>query len=231
MKRFIYVLTYRQRHNVLLKWIKQQRREIASDLVAIEKESDQNRSKKISLRTLRNDFVNEASRFNKLRKTNDRKWKNSTTRSIFSAIVSAKVSKTFDKRRNSHQKISVSCDALQTTKKSIINFSISQSRSKQMFQIKNATFAFLRFIHSSKVFKLDAKRSTKLCRDDTKLTSTINTHRLTRKNNLSTSSISSTNRKTMQQSAYASLRRSTRISKQSERFRSDYAWRISYSIF
>jgi hypothetical protein len=121
----------------------------------------------------------------------------------------------------------VSCDALQTVKKTTFNFSTSKSRSKRIFKINNATSASLRFINSSKIFKFDAKRSIKLYKNDTKLTFIIDTQRLIRKDNLSTSSISSTNRKAMQHSAKASLRRNTRISKQSERFRSDYAWELA----
>lgn len=63
-------------------------------------------------------------------------------------------------------------------------------------------------------------RPIRLRTDGTKLISTTDTHRLTSKDNLS---MSSTNKKTMQQSADASLRRSTRISKQSERFCPEYA--------
>ena len=219
-----------KRHNVLLKWIEQQRREIANNLADIEKEGDQNRSKRISSKALRNHSVNEASKFNKFWKTNDHKRKKSTARSILNSIDSAKVSKTFNKRRNFHQKMNVSYNELQTVKKTIVDFSISKSRSKRMFKIKNATSAFLRPIHSSKIFKFDARRPTRLCRNDTKLTSIINTHWLTKKDNLSTSSILSTNRKAMQQSAKASLRRSIRISKQFERFHSGYAWELAMTF-
>ena len=119
--------------------------------------------------------------------------------------------------------MNVSYDGLQTVKKTTVDFSISKSRNKQMFKIKNATFLFLRFILSSKISKFDAKRPTKLCRNDTKLTSTTDTHDLTEKKNLNTSSTLSWNRKTMQQSAKTSLRKNTQISKQSEKFHSDYA--------
>jgi hypothetical protein len=158
-------------------------------------------------------IVNKTSRLNKSRKTNNRKRQKSTTRSILSVIDLAKIFKKFDKKRSFHQKMNVLCDVLQTMKKTIVDFNTSQRKSKQMFKIKNATSAFLRFIHSSKIFKFDAKRLIKLCKDNTKLTSFIDTHRLIKEDNLSRSSISSTNKKAMQQFAKASLRRSTRISK------------------
>ena len=212
-----------KRHDVLLKWIEQQRREIASGPAHTEEEGGQGRSKRASSRALRNYSVNEVSRLNKPPKTNDRKRKQSTARSILSPVDPAKVSKAPSKRRSSHQKMSILCDALQTVKKTTVDFSTPQPRSKQVFKVKNAMPASLRPIHSSKVFKPGAKRPTRLRRDGTKLTSTTDTHWLTRKDNLGTSSISSTDRKAMQQSANASLRRSTRISKQSERFRPGYA--------
>lgn len=202
-----------KRHNVLLKWVEQQRREIASGPADIEKEGGHGRSKRASSRALRKHPVNKASRLNKPRKTNDRKRKKSTAKSILSPVDPAKVSKAPSKRRSPHQKMSVSCDALQTVEKTTVDSSTPQSRSKQVFKVKNATPASLRPIHSSKVSKPGAKRPTRLCRDGTKLTSTIDTHRLIRKDNLGTSSTSSTDRKAMQQSAKASLRRSTRISK------------------
>lgn len=208
-----------KRHNVLLKWIEQQRREIASGPVDTEKEGGQGRSKRASSRALRNHPENEASRLNKPPKANDRKRKQSTARSILSPVDPAKVSKAPSKKRSPHQKMSVSCDASQTVEKTTVDFSTPQSRSKQVFKAKNATPASLRAIHSSKVSKPGSKRPTRLRTDGTKLTSTTDTHRLTRKGNLGTSSISSTDRKAMQQAANASLRRSTRISKQPERFR------------
>lgn len=209
-------------HNVLLKWIEQQRREIASG-PCIEKKGGQGRSKRASSRALQNHSVNQASRLNKPPKTNDRKRKQSTARSIFSPVDLAKVSKALSKKRSSHQKMSVSCDASQTVEKTTVSSSTPQSRSKQVFKVKNATPTSLCPIHSSKVSKSSAKRPTRLRKDDTKLTSTTDTHRLTRKDNLGTSSISSTDRKAMQQSANESLRRSTRISKQPERFCPGYA--------
>ena len=212
-----------KRHNVLLKWIEQQRREIANGLADTEKEGDQGRSKRASSKALRNHSVNEASRLNKSRKTNDRKQKKSTARSILSPVDPAKVSKAPSKRRSLYQKMNVSCDGLQTVGETTVDSSTSESRNKRVFKIKNATPAFLRPIHSSKVSKPGARRPTRLCRDGTKLTSTTDTHWLTRKDNLGTSSTSSTNRKAMQQSAKASLRRSTRILKQPERFHPGYA--------
>lgn len=75
--------------------------------------------------------------------------------------------------------MSFPCDALQRVEKMATNFSTPQLRSNQEFKVKNATLASLRPIHSSKVSKPGAKRSTRLCRDATKLASTTDTHRLT----------------------------------------------------
>ena len=127
--------------------------------------------------------------------------------------------------------MNVSYDELQTVKKTTVDFSISKSRNKQMFKIKNATFVFFRFILSSNIFKFNAKRSIKSCKNDTKLTSITDTHWLTKKKNLNTSSTLSTNRKAMQQSAKILLRKSTRISKQFEKFHFDYAWKLVMTFF
>ena len=64
-----------KRHDVLLKWIERQRREIVSGLAHTEKKGRQNRPKRASSRAFRNHSVNEASRFNKPPKTNDRRRK------------------------------------------------------------------------------------------------------------------------------------------------------------
>ena len=205
-----------KRHNVLLKWIEQQRREIASGPADTEKEGDQGPSKRAGLRALRNHPVNEASRLNKPLKTNDHKRKQSTARSILSPVDPTKVSKTPKKKRSLRQKASFSCDALQTVKKTAVDSSTPQSRSKQVFKVKNAAPASLCAIHSSKVSKPGTKRPTRPRKDGAGFTSTTDIRRLTRKDNLGTPSISSTSRKAVQQSANASLRRSTRISKQPE---------------
>lgn len=165
-----------KRHNVLLKWIEQQRREIASGPVDTEKEGGQGRSKRASSRALRNHPENEASRLNKPPKANDRKRKQSTARSILSPVDPTKVSKAPSKKRSPHQKMSVSCDASQTVEKTTVDSSNPQSRSKQVFKAKNATPASL-----SKVSKPGSKRPTRLRKDGTKLTSTTDTHLLTRK--------------------------------------------------
>jgi hypothetical protein len=109
--------------------------------------------------------------------------------------------------------ISVLCDTSQAAKKTIIDFSNLESRSKQVFPIRDAMLASLRLIHSSRVFKLGEKRSTELRKDGTQ--------RLKREVNFDLLSILSTGKK-IQQSGNASLRRSTRTSKSPKRFRPDY---------
>ena len=62
-----------------------------------------------------------------------------------------------------------------------IDFIAFKFKSKQMFKIKNAIFFSFRFIHLSKVCKLDEKRSTELHKNSTKLSSI----QLKEENNLS----------------------------------------------
>jgi len=167
---------------------------------------------------LRNHPTTEPSRLNKSPKANGRKRKQLTTRSILSPMNPAKVSKAPSKRRSPRQKMSVPCDASQAVEKTITDSITPESRSKQVFKVKDAMPASLRPIHSSRVSKLGGKRPTKLRRDGTKLPLTTGTHRLKREYNFGLSSTPSTGRKAMQQSANASLRRSTRTSKPPERF-------------
>ena len=172
--------------------------------------------KKVDFKTFRNYFARKASRFNKFRTTINRKRK----QSLFNSIDSTKVFKTFKKKRSDHHKMNVSRNTSQIAKTSNIDFNIFESRNKQTFKIKNTMFVFFRFIHSSKVFKLDEKQSIKLRKNDTKLSSIIDTHRLTKEKNLNILSI---RKKLMQQFVNTSLRKNTRISKQFKRFCFDYA--------
>lgn len=206
-----------KRHNVLLEWIEQQRREIASGRADTKEESSQGRSKRASSRAFRNRPATEASRTNKPPKASGRKRKQSTTRSILSPVDPAKVSKAPSKRRSPRQQMSVPCDTSQTAEKTTTDSSNPESRSKQ------AMPASLRPIHSSRVSKPRGKRPTRQRRDGTKLPITTGAHRLKREYNSGPSSTPSTGRKAMQQSADASLRRSTRTSKPPERFHPGFA--------
>ena len=210
-----------KRHNILLEWIERQRREIAGSRADTEKEGCQGRSKRASSRALRNRPATEASKPNKPPKASGRKRKQSTERSILSPVDPAKVSKA-SKRRGPHQKMSVPCDTSQEAEKTTPNSSTPESRSKQAFKVKDSMPTSLRPIHSSRVSKPGRKRPTRLRRDGTKLSPTTGTHQLTRRDNLGTSSTPSTGRKAMQQSANASLRRSTRISMPPERLHPAY---------
>ena len=201
-----------KRHNVLLEWIEQQRREIASGRADTKEESGQGRSKRASSRAFRNRPATEASRTNKPPKASGRKRKQSPTRSILSPVDPAKVSKAPSKRRSPRQQMSVPCGASQTAEKMTTDSSNPESRSKQ------AMPAPLHPIHSSRVSKPRGKRPTGLRRDGTKLPTTTGAYRLKREYNSGPSSTPSTGRKAMQQSADVSLRRSTRTSRPPERF-------------
>lgn len=208
-----------KRHNILLEWIEQQRREIAGGRADIEKEGGQGQSKKASSRALRNRPVIEPSRLNKPPKANGRKRKQWTTRSILSPVDPAKVSKGHSKRRSPRRKMSVPCGASQAAGKTTTDPSTPESRSKQAFKVKDTIPASLCPIHSSRVSKPGKKGPSGLSRDGTKLPLTTGTHWPKRKYNLGLSSTPLTSRKAMQQPANASLRRSTRTSKPPERFR------------
>ena len=205
-------------------------KKLVNNSVYTEKKSRQGRPKRASSRALWNHFITESSRLNKPPKMNDRKRKQSTARFILSSVDLGKVFKAFSKKRNLCQKMNVLYDVSQTEKKTTINYSAPRSKCKQVFKVKNATSAFVHLIHSSKVSKPGAKRSIKLRKNNTKLASTTGSYQLT-KDNLGTLSIPSMDRKAMIQSIKVSLRRSTRISKQPERFRLSYAWESAMAFF
>ena len=209
-----------KRHNVLLEWIEQQRREIAASCAPTQKEVREGRSRRASSRALQNYPVAKASRPNKPRKAIGRERKQSMARSFPSPVDPAKVSGAPRKRRSAHQKISVPHSASQAAETPNTDSSTPESRGKQALKVKDTMPASLRPIHSSKVSKPGGKQLARLRKDGTKLPPTTGTYRLTREKNLSSLS---TRRKAMQQSANTSLRRSTRISKQPERFRLSYA--------
>ncbi|KAL9025040.1 MAG: hypothetical protein Q9196_006068, partial [Gyalolechia fulgens] len=210
-----------KRHNVLLEWIERQRQEMAGGRANIEKDSGRDQSKEASSRVLRNHpIINKASRLKKPPRTNGHKQKQSAARLILSPVNPTKISKASSKRRSSRRKLSVSRGALQRAEKMTIDSIAPQYKIKQAFKIKDAMPPSLRSTHSSKVCKPGGKRLLKgLRRGSTKSSPTAGTPRQTRKNDLGRLS---TGKKSMQQSANASLRRSTRISKRPERFRPGY---------
>ncbi|KAI9784909.1 MAG: hypothetical protein M1835_003472 [Candelina submexicana] len=208
-----------KRHNILLEWIEQQRREIAGGPVNIEQEGGQGRSKGPSSRALRNHPTAEALRLNKTLKADGRKRKRSMIRSILSPVDPGKVSKAPSKRRSPRQKMSFPCGAPKEAEKTTTDSAASESRRNQTLKVKNAMPAPLRPIHVSRVSKSGQKRPNELRKGGTKLPPTTGTHRRKREHNLGSSSTPSTSRKAMQRSVNASLRRSTRPSKPPERFR------------
>lgn len=152
-----------KRHNVLLKWIEQQRREIAASCAPtgcapIEKKDGQDRSKRASSRALRNRPATEASRTNTPSKANGRKRKQSTTRSILSPVDPGKVSKMPSKRRSPRQKMNVPRGTSQAVEKTATDSRTHQPRSKQV--VKDVLPASLRPIHSLRVSKPGRKRPT-----------------------------------------------------------------------
>ncbi len=120
-----------KRHNVLLEWIEQQRREIAASCAPTQKKGGQGGPKRASPRALRNRPATAASRTNKPPKANGHIRKQSTTRSILSPVDPAKVSKRHGKRRSPRRKMSVPCGALQSAGKTTTDPSTPESRSKQ----------------------------------------------------------------------------------------------------
>ena len=211
-----------ERHKILLKWIEQQRREIADGHANIEKAGGQGGSKRASSRVLRNHSAPEPSRLNRIPEANDRKRKQLTARLILGPIDPAKVSKPLNKRQSPRQKISVTCDASRAAEKTTTDSSVPESRSKQAFKVKDMAPASLRPIHSSRVSKPNAKQSTRLHRGGTKLTPITGIHRYTREDNSGTPFNPPINKKSMQQSADTSLRKSTRKTKGLKRFHPDY---------
>ena len=170
---------------------------------------------------LQDHFVNESSKLNKTSKTNDRKRKQPTAKFILRSIDSTKVSKMFSKRRSLPQKMSVTCDVLQTMKTTTVDHNAPRLKNKQAFKIKNATPVFFHFIHSSKVFKPGTKQSIRLYKNHKNLASITGPYQLV-KGNLRMLFISSTDKKAMQLFTKTSLWKNTRKSKQSERFYFDY---------
>ena len=133
-------------------------------------------------------------------KENGRRQKQSTAKSIRGPVDSMKASKGSVKRRSPRLKISTLCDTAEEMTANI------NHNSNQAFKAKEASPAFLRHIHPSRVRKPDRKRPIGPSTPHSK-----------RGNN------TPSGRKTMQQSACMSLRRSTRISKQPANFGPGFA--------
>ncbi|KAL9017488.1 MAG: hypothetical protein Q9185_005201 [Variospora sp. 1 TL-2023] len=207
-----------KRYKILLELIEQQRQEIAGGCTDIKKEGGRDQLKEVSSRVFRNHPTVEALRVNKIPRASGRKRKQSTARSILSPVVPTKISKAPSKRRSFRRKLSVLCESPQAAEKMTIGPTVPQSESKQALKIKDTIPAPLRSIHSSRVRKPGGKRLSGLQRGSTISSPTVGTPRQTRETNLGSLTTRSTGKKAMQQSAEASLRRSTRTSKRPERF-------------
>ena len=202
-----------KRHIVLLEWIEQQRREIATSCANTENKSGQSQLKKASPRVLRKRSAAEPLRLGKSPKANGRERKQPTKRSILSPVNPTKVSKVPGKGRISHQKMGIPRDISPAAEKTTTNSSILKHRRKQASKVKDSVPSSLRPIHSSRVSKLGRTQPAGLCIDDTKLLSAIGPHRLKGKDNLGMSLAASTDKKVSKSSAKSSPRRSTRRSK------------------
>ena len=211
-----------KRHNVLLEWIEQQRREIVSSYADTGTKSGQGRSKRASSRMLRNQPATKPSRLNKPLKANGHKRKQPMKRSILSPVDPAKVSKAPNKRRSLRQKTNVPRDTSQAVEMTTTDSSAPKLRNKQAFKVKDAMLRSLYPVYSSRVSKPGAKWLTGLRKDGTRSTPIINIYRCIREDNLGTPLASSTDRKAVQQSPNASLRRSARIKKPPERLHPGY---------
>ena len=172
-----------EQHQVLLKWIEQQRREIISGCTSTE-DSGYGSSKRASSRALSARLTMGTSRRSGPLQANGRKSRGPTERSILKPVHTSKVTKTTCKRGSPRQRTKTSYSALLPSLCSVRRSRSSRPSKKQP----------------------DRQRG-----NGAKLPQ--------RGNGLAISSPPSTSRKTVQQSAKPPLRRSTRISKQPERFR------------
>ena len=202
-------------HIVLLEWIEQQRRGIATSCADNKNESGQGQPKEASSRVLRKRSTAEPSKLGKLPKANGCERKQSKKRSILSPVNPTKVSKAPGKSRISHPKISIPCDVSQVAEKMTTNPGIPKHKRKQASKVKDLVPPSLRPIHSSRVSKPGEIQPAELRIDDTKLSSAIGSHRLKKEDNLGMSLAASTDKKAMKSLAKSSPRRSSRRSKKS----------------
>ncbi|KAK5001828.1 hypothetical protein LTR28_012172, partial [Elasticomyces elasticus] len=128
-------------------------------------------------------------------------------RSILSPVNASKVTKAPNKRRGPYQKMNDLCSDSQPVAKAATDVGSPDSGRNKAPKTKSSMPASLRSIRPSRISKPSRERSTGQGGSGAKLL---------KENGLATSS---TGKKTMWQSANTPLRRSTRISKQPERFR------------
>ncbi|KAI9778189.1 MAG: hypothetical protein M1816_004241 [Peltula sp. TS41687] len=102
-----------KRHDVLLDWIEQQRRELVGDGVSAGRKGGQRRSKRVSSRALRSSLATEPT------KTRARPRKLSMARCILHPVDPGKVTKTPNKRRSARLRTNVPRDVSQVAEKRI----------------------------------------------------------------------------------------------------------------
>ena len=181
-------------HQVLLRWIEQQRKEIADACPNTDDDGGQGGSKSPGSSTVGD---TPTSRVPGRNKRSNRK--RSATDSVLHPDKGSKVTKASSSGQEiSHQKANDLRDAAQPADKTTTDISISTSKGKAASKPKDATSASLQSVPSPESARKGSTRQNR------------------KKNTISAPPL--TGRKTKQQPANAPLRRSTRVSKQPDRF-------------
>ncbi|KAL9123851.1 MAG: hypothetical protein Q9217_006760, partial [Psora testacea] len=161
-----------KRHNVLLDWIEQQRRELAGDSASAGRESGPRRPTGVRSGALRSPRATEASSVDHFAKTRARLQKPSMANSILSPVDPAKVSKASSRRRSPYQKVGTSCNTSQMAGKMPNDCGTFESRNEQASYVRNAMPASLRPIHSSRISKPGGKWRSGQRKNGTKVSTT-----------------------------------------------------------
>ena len=149
-----------KRHNILLNWVEQQRRELIGDNANAERESGSRRSKRVSSRAHPSPRVIKASIVDHAAKKGACPQELSRAKSILDPVDPGKVTKASRQKKKCRRRTSVSRDTSRAAEKTNVDFKTAEPKSNAAVPVKDGMCARLRSVHSSRVFKLASKKPT-----------------------------------------------------------------------
>ena len=202
-----------KRHNILLDWVEQQRRELIGNDANAEGESGSRRSKRVGSRAHPSLRAINASGVDHAAKKRIRPQKPLRAKSILDPVDPAKVTKTPKQKRKGRRRTSVSRDTARAAEKTNVDFNTAEPKSDEAVPVKDG---MRRSVHSSRVSKPAPKRPIRRQKDTTRLSPTRDRHRQTEEEPLHMSILS---KEVIDQSKNTSMQRSIRGSKRSQSLR------------
>lgn len=199
-----------KRHNILLDWIEQQRRELVGDGANVEREIGPRWLTGVSSKAYPSLCATKAPSVNHPAQICAPPRKPSTTKSILDPVDPAKVTETLKQKRKGLQRTNVSRSILRAAEKMNSDSNTVEPQSDAAVPVEDGIRARLRSVRSSRVSKPTTKRPIGRQRDATRLSPPRDRHRRTGNDPLD---MWTSSREVIDWSMHASMQKSTRGSK------------------